>query len=360
MIFTHPTDHLFIVYTATYEQTPGWVEGGDMDPARLEYYRSRLPLSPLLPQDSWKFDKRHPNRVEPNLYFDFWLVDLANIDEVRRTVDVDIWIYCQWTPALPELRVPGPQGEDPVILAFPTSHSELMSFWDRNINASPQRPQLFFPQLHMIGPHGLQPVFNPVQNPRLTYSDGLSEDLHFRGPVRYSPNLAWYPFDSQVVILTFTVPASCDRLLLTVPPEVFVSRAARAAKSGMSGWRLTDSRIKRLFHSYAILGEFPRGEISISQMSDYTSSIELKLQFSRRWGYQVLQKVVPLDLIVFAGWIVFLIPKGDPEEDVQIARLALGVTVLLALAAFNVSITAGMPKNPSPTLMDFHAVWSFL
>lgn len=40
----------------------------------------------------------------------------------------------------------------------------------------------------------------------------------------------------------------------------------------------------------------------------------------------------------------------------QIARLALGVTVLLALAAFNVSITAGMPKNPSPTLMDFHAV----
>jgi hypothetical protein len=83
----------------------------------------------------------------------------------------------------------------------------------------------------------------------------------------------------------------------------------------------------------------------------------LKLNFliRRKKFYYVVQTYIPTILITILSWVSFWIPRSSPP-----ARVALGITTVLALTTLIFGIQSSMPKVSYVKAIDWFLMISFL
>jgi hypothetical protein len=155
---------------------------------------------------------------------------------------------------------------------------------------------------------------------RARYTGDFSTDLDLRR----------FPFDSQKLLIigeTFDQPRSVVR---------FVPGITEVNAHELPEWDIS-----------------PTGRI-VEETAQYKtepdptfSRIVLEVSTARRPGFYFWKFMVPIVLIVMLSWAVFWL--GSEELDGQ---LAISLTCLLSLIAFNYILTGSLPKVPYQTTMD--------
>lgn len=77
------------------------------------------------------------------------------------------------------------------------------------------------------------------------------------------------------------------------------------------------------------------------------SILGVSFYFTRNLGFFILQTYLPCYLIVSLSWISFWI-----NRDAAPARVLLGVTTILSLAAISMTVREGLPRVPYATALD--------
>lgn len=83
--------------------------------------------------------------------------------------------------------------------------------------------------------------------------------------------------------------------------------------------------------------------------------LELSFLIRRKKFYYVVQTYIPTMLITILSWVTFWIPRGSPP-----ARVALGITTVLALTTLIFGIQSFMPKVSYVKAIDWFLMISFL
>ncbi|PVD34489.1 hypothetical protein C0Q70_05764 [Pomacea canaliculata] len=107
--------------------------------------------------------------------------------------------------------------------------------------------------------------------------------------------------------------------------------------------------------SGVMLSQFEIGEIEVKNITRMNrlgeiSILSVYIHLNRAVGYFLLQTYVPSYLIVCLSWVSFWI-----NRDAAPARVLLGATTILSLAAMGITIREGLPRVPYATALDvFH------
>ncbi|XP_076447112.1 gamma-aminobutyric acid receptor subunit alpha-6-like isoform X2 [Babylonia areolata] len=100
------------------------------------------------------------------------------------------------------------------------------------------------------------------------------------------------------------------------------------------------------------MSQFAMGEIDVhnttrsNRLGDF-SILCVYIHLSRAVGFYMLETYVPCYLIVSLSWVSFWI-----NRDAAPARVLLGVTTILSLAAVGMTVREGLPRVPYATALD--------
>ncbi|XP_052826674.1 gamma-aminobutyric acid receptor subunit alpha-5 isoform X2 [Octopus bimaculoides] len=89
------------------------------------------------------------------------------------------------------------------------------------------------------------------------------------------------------------------------------------------------------------------GNHTLYKNQAYYSILGVSFYFTRNLGFFILQTYLPCYLIVALSWISFWI-----NRDAAPARVLLGVTTILSLAAIGMTVREGLPRVPYATALD--------
>ncbi|XP_070198142.1 gamma-aminobutyric acid receptor subunit alpha-2-like [Littorina saxatilis] len=100
------------------------------------------------------------------------------------------------------------------------------------------------------------------------------------------------------------------------------------------------------------MSQFEMGEIDYANTTGYsrlgeTSHLCVYMHMRRAVGFFLLETYVPCYLIVSLSWVSFWI-----NRDAAPARVLLGVTTILSLAAVGMTVREGLPRVPYATALD--------
>ena len=155
---------------------------------------------------------------------------------------------------------------------------------------------------------------------RARYTGDFSTDLDLRR----------FPFDSQKLLIvgeTFDQPRSVVR---------FVPGITEVNAHELPEWDISAK------------GRTYVDTIQYKTEPDPTfSRVVLEISASRHPGFYFWKFMVPIVLIVMLSWSVFWLGSGELD-----GQLAISLTCLLSLIAFNYILTGSLPKVPYQTTMD--------
>ncbi|KAH8920514.1 hypothetical protein BT69DRAFT_401321 [Atractiella rhizophila] len=197
----------------------------------------------------------------------------------------------------------------------------------------------------------------PPDNP-----DDLIFVTHCKGKLKFYGTFRFFPFDEQVLVVRVVLQQMSDEILFT-KPHVRASEAIHRAMVEKIApyWTIHKVSFHRLFMSLkdSTIRDVSQLEIGPSELNQWNSAIELRISISRNWMPWIVKVVFPIDLITISSLAVFLIARTDDTNE-QLARLTFSITVVLALAAYSISMYSLLPRASYLTLLDWHSLWSFL
>lgn len=229
------------------------------------------------------------------------MLDLLEIDDVDQTLTVDLAILRTW--------------EDPRLAHLEGCEIPLMDVWYPELIAF-NAGRLFerWPREVSIGPSG-----------------NVKYIQRYYGTIASHHSLHDFPFDSQVIAISFTpLKWSETEVKLSVDKQF----SGMVENLSISDW-IIESADAETGRQYA--AAFDR----------FQSHYDFTITAHRIRTYHVMKVILPLCLIVAMSWCVFWI---NPSEFG--AQLGLSATAMLTLIAFIFATTNMVPALGYPTLLD--------
>ncbi|CAH3143133.1 unnamed protein product [Porites evermanni] len=112
---------------------------------------------------------------------------------------------------------------------------------------------------------------------------------------------------------------------------------------------------EELIMSQFAVDDFTVQEISASYVTGTFSMLKLTFHIRRKKFYYVVSIYIPTILITILSWVSFWIPRSSPP-----ARVALGITTVLALTTLIFGLQSSMPKVSYVKAIDWFLCVSFL
>ena len=182
----------------------------------------------------------------------------------------------------------------------------------------------------------------PLVNVREVHSDrgsgmvdGSARVYKVSGRFAFEPDLAKYPFDSQVFSISFQ-PASTDAAFVLQPP----SENLRNQTFSVEGWRIESHYVGSNDRIIRSIGG-PLNEERVIPYYNFNYTWVMKRQVVD----YVLRVIVPLSFIMAVAYIANFIPRTEFESIV-----AIQVTALLSSIALYLALS--QPQADGATLSD--------
>ncbi|XP_068686933.1 glycine receptor subunit alphaZ1-like isoform X1 [Montipora foliosa] len=112
---------------------------------------------------------------------------------------------------------------------------------------------------------------------------------------------------------------------------------------------------EELIMSQFAVDNYTVDEITASYVTGTFSMLKITFHIRRKKFYYVVSIYIPTILITILSWVSFWIPRGSPP-----ARVALGITTVLALTTLIFGIQASMPRVSYVKAIDWFLCVSFL
>ncbi len=165
------------------------------------------------------------------------------------------------------------------------------------------------------------------------YPDGkLCFSRYYRGTIAGALDLHEFPLDKHTLEVDLEESVFESDQVVFVPGEV---RALKPEQAVPHGWKLIDLSSEAKTSVYSRTGE-------------QYSMLRLKLDVARDPHYYFWAIVLPLIPIVATAWSVFWM---SPKEFA--AQASVGITAMLTIVAYRISIDSSLPPLSYMTRMDF-------
>ncbi|PZR60318.1 MAG: hypothetical protein DLM53_11650 [Candidatus Eremiobacter antarcticus] len=154
-------------------------------------------------------------------------------------------------------------------------------------------------------------------------------------------DLRRFPFDAEYLPVYVTpLDGDIDRIVLI--PDRARSQLATSLFAGLAQWRMQGLHMRAYSDNY---------------LGDTAHGVVFALEVKRNAGAYVWKFIVPLSLIVVVSWLGFwLSPDDFKPKDL----LGTGVSTLLIVVAFTLSLTNVLPRTSYVTYIDVFLLICFL
>ena len=233
-------------------------------------------------------------------------MDVAQIDDASQTFEADFVLIRRWTD--PRLAFAAPEGSE-TVRVLPLAevwHPEVIVLNGRNLRAT-------LPEEIRVDPDGAV-----LQRQR--YYGTLASPLELRS----------FPFDLQTLFIGVASLQDAEDVVLTPDPQ----RTGRMPRFSIAGWAVE-------------LGQMTSGAFEPIKGERVLPRAALPLTAGRDVGYYVWKLCVPLGLIVFMAWTVFLI-----DHDQMGPRIGISTAAIFTLIAFQFSLGRVLPPISYLTRAD--------
>jgi hypothetical protein len=183
----------------------------------------------------------------------------------------------------------------------------------------------------------------PIEQPDGT----LYHSFHYQGAFNFKPNLADYPFGTQVLPIVIEGTLSADYAINFIPDTTPV-----VTDPGLTlpGFTVGATDLETSVFAYAT--DF--GDLGNPAAESY-SRTAITMPISHPIWSSGVKFLMPLILVVITASLIFLIPPrlGD-------ARIGLGITGLLTLVAMESGVSNGLPNVDYLMLIDVLYILSYV
>jgi hypothetical protein len=243
-----------------------------------------------------------PTTVALGLFFQ----DISNLNDVDQSLSADVYYIARWRDA----RLANPlRGEGSAECPVPGD------LWMPSIE-----PENLKSRQQFYDPHFLVNAKGIVTYTRRTLVQ-VTYPLDFRD----------FPFDRHNWIFTLWPAISRTDEMVLQPLERFVQRNERVS---IQGWIVGKPVAK------ASTDKRP------ARVGDY-SRLDIAVELDRDWSYYAWKTGLPLVLIVLMAYCVYFIPSSAASQQV-----GLGMTSMLTLIAYMLSLSSSLPKISYLTRAD--------
>jgi hypothetical protein len=230
-----------------------------------------------------------------------FLVDIAEIDDVKQQFTVDIAVFQTWT--------------DPRLKGFNECQFDLNQVWSplfTFLNSGRVFPE--FPPRASVGPEGV-----------VRYTQ------RYRGPLSFRHALHEFPFDKHTISIAM-MPVGHERQAYEL--VVDEKRIGRQEELTILDWTLGDVSGRISPTAHPVTGE----TIDV---------FFLEIPAARLYQYYLWKVLIPLMLIVAMSWSVFWI---NPDKFGP--QIGMSATSMLTLIAFQFAMASILPHLSYFTLLD--------
>lgn len=236
------------------------------------------------------------------------LVEVSQINDRDEKIEIEFYVYYSW--------------KDPRFAFDPAKEGTQRKLIDADDMWNPD-PQL------------LDELDVTVRGGKVvhSYPDGtLCFSRYYRGTIASSLDLHEFPLDEQQLEVDLEESGFEADQVVFVPGDVVALSPERALPHG---WLLKDLSSEVKTSTYSKTGE------------KYTM-LRLKIGTKRDPHYYFWAIVLPLIPIVMAAWVVFWM---HPKEFSS--QISVGITAMLTVVAYRISIDSSLPPLNYMTRMDF-------
>jgi hypothetical protein len=231
-----------------------------------------------------------------------YVVDVAEIDDARRTFTADLYVLLRWN----DRRLASPKSPRRVLPLNTVWHPGVLILNRRNVNR-------LLPDVVRVGPEG-----------------NVEYQQRFQGTFSVPLDLRNFPLDEQALAVRFVSPGLSPAQLELVPDE----RGGRVHEFSILDWAVGAPTC------YADAFVTPDG----SEIAGITCTLPAR----RRTGAYVYQFVIPLTFIVCMSWAPFWMA---PEQLGP--RQGIAVTSMLTIIAYRFVLASQLPRVAYLTRLDY-------
>jgi len=244
-----------------------------------------------------------PTAVGLGVYFQ----DIANLNDADQTMNTDLYLLMRWRDhRLADAR----RGEGSADCPMPGKELWIPAIEPENLRAR----QAFYEPRFLVNALGVVTIARRLQV-----------------QIAYPLDFKDFPFDRHKWLFTFWPTVSRSDEIVLQPLERFVQRNDRLT---IQGWDVgRPAATARTERRSARIGEYSRLDVS--------------LELHRDWVYYVWKLGLPLTFIVLMAYCVYFIPSSAVSQ-----QIGLGMTAMLTLIAYMLSLSSSLPKISYLTRAD--------
>lgn len=251
-------------------------------------------------------DRPDPPGTATEVRLGIFVLDVAEIDDASQTFEADFFVIRRWKDS--RLGFAEPEGSE-AVRVLPLSevwHPEVLVLNGRSLSTA-------LPAQVRVDPDG-----------------AVLQRQRYYGTLASPFDLKSFPFDRQRLLISVaSLQEATDVVLL---PDS--KRTGRMPSFSIAGWNFE-------------LGEMTSGTFEPIQGERRLPRAALPLSAGRDVGYYVWKLFVPLGLIVFMAWTVFLI-----GHDQMGPRIGISTAAIFTLIAFQFSLGRVLPPISYLTRAD--------
>ncbi len=251
-------------------------------------------------------DRPDPRGTATEVRLGIFVMDVAEIDDASQTFEVDFFVFRRWKDS--RLAFAAPEGSE-AVQVLPLAevwHPEVIVLNGRSLRAT-------LPEEVRVDPDG-----TVLQRQR--YHGTLASPLDLRS----------FPFDRQTLFIRVASLQQAENIVLLPDPK----RTGRMSRFSIAGWDVE-------------LEQMTSGAFEPIEGERRLARATLPLIAGRDVGYYVWKLFVPLGLIVFMAWTVFLI-----GHDQMGPRIGISTAAIFTLIAFQFSLGRVLPPISYLTRAD--------
>ena len=249
-------------------------------------------------------DRPDPDGTPTEVTVGFYVIDLHEIDDAQQVMVADAMFWMEW--------------RDPRLEDHAGCRISQEAIWHPRLRVVNRRSiSTTEPDLFIIGEGGT-----------VTYRQ--------RGYGQFSTplNLRNFPLDRQVLPVRIVAAYSPDEVVLRVAENL----TGRQDTLSLVGWTADDV-------SWNI------GTYYFAPQQRHLAALTFTIPVARKAGYFFWKMIVPLSIVVFMSWAVFLI-----HPDIAPARIGLSATALLTIFAYQFVLSSLLPHVSYLTRLDRYFV----
>ncbi len=252
-----------------------------------------------------------PTEVEIGIY----VYDIIEISDVDRTCTIDFFVNAEWIDPRLALESSGVKSGN--------QRLPIESVWNPKILLANQREiEKKYPNEVTIDKNGVVHYFQ-----------------RYNGTIIFAHDLHDFPFDSQALNLTF-VSRGYDST--EVKLVEYKRRTGQSASFSIADWSIYS-------------GHGMSGSLFIAPRNKHLSTWIYSIAISRQAGFYIWKVIVPLCLIIFMSWTIFII-----RPDQVGAQIGISTASVLTLIIFQFSLSQLVPKVSYLTRIDQFSVGAII